>query len=438
MIILKNATVVNFEPPEVLENMDVVIHEERIVEVKKDAASKYKKDTGTEFIDLNGKIVMPGLVCGHNHFYSGLARGILAKIPPSNDFISILKNLWWRLDRAIDEEILYYSGMVCALDAIKCGTTAVIDHHASPAFVKGSLNVLKSCFEKTGLRGLLCYEITDRNGKKELEAGLNENLDFIKNSEDHKLVKGMIGGHAPFTVPDEMLKSIGQAMKDLNTGFHIHVAEDKYDVAHSHHQYGLDIIDRLNQFGVLNDRSILAHGVHLKLDEIEKLNASGCYLAHNPRSNMNNNVGYFPYLENVKNGLMGTDGIGSDMFEELKVAYFKHKDMGGAFWPNDFIKMLHRNNKVFAKYFDQMFGKVAVGHAADIAILDYTPSTPLNSDNIGGHMVFGMSSNLVETVIIAGKIVLRDRKFNFDTTEIYKNAQKAAQKLWDNMDQLDV
>ncbi|HMM22727.1 MAG TPA: putative aminohydrolase SsnA [Selenomonadales bacterium] len=441
MLLLKNATVVEFQPPSVRTGLDVAIAGTVIADVGTGLDSQYSCD---RVIDLSGAIVIPGIVCSHNHFYSGLARGILANIKPCPDFVSVLSNLWWRLDRAIDEEILYYSGMVCSLEALRCGTTAVIDHHASPAFIRGSLNVLKKAFEATGLRGVTCYETTDRNGgMAEIEAGVEENTSFAElcakdreeKGEAH-LVEAMIGAHAPVTVPDAALRLLAEATGKTGRGLHIHVAEDRYDVSHSHHRYGKDIIPRLNDFGLIDDKALLVHGVYLSAEDIGLINQQDAYLVHNARSNMNNNVGYNGQLPKYRNLALGTDGMGSDMFEEFRFAYFKHKDAGGPLWPDGYLRFLANGNGLLARYFDADFGRVAKGHKADLAILDYAAPTPLTAENIGGHIAFGLSSRDVRTVLVNGRIVLEDRQFPFDPAPVYAEARAAARRLWRNMDQL--
>ncbi|MBC9785126.1 putative aminohydrolase SsnA [Heliobacterium chlorum] len=441
MLLLTNATIVEFQPPSVRTGLDVYIYGTEIMEVGENLSGKYVAD---RVIDLKGAMLMPGIVCSHNHFYSGLSRGIMARIKPSPDFISVLQNLWWRLDRAIDEEILYYSGLVCSFEAIRCGTTAVIDHHASPNFIGGSLKVLKQGFEETGLRGITCYETTDRNGGlTEVEAGVQENVDFAKLCEADKqaskgnhLVEAMIGGHAPVTMPDEALRLMAEAVKETGRGIHVHVAEDRYDVSHSHHKYGKDIIPRLYDAGLINEKALLVHGVHLSDTDVAIINDHDAYLAHNARSNMNNHVGYNHKIPQYKNFALGTDGIGSDMFEEFKFAFFKHRDAGGPLWPDSFLKYLYNGNDLLQRYFGGCFGKVAKGYKADLTIVDYASPTPLAPENIGGHIAFGMDSRDVKTVIINGKVVLENREFPMDIQPIYEKARKAAQRLWERMDKL--
>ncbi|MCK9212515.1 MAG: putative aminohydrolase SsnA, partial [Ignavibacteriaceae bacterium] len=426
MIILKNATVIQLYPAQVTTGVDVVIENEVIKAVGKNIAEKYKAD---KIIDASHKIIAPGIVCAHNHFYSALARGILADIQPSTDFISILKNLWWRLDHALDEESLYYSGIIGALEAVKSGTTSVIDHHASPSFIKGSLSILQKSFEQVGLRGILAYEITDRNGSKGMRDGIEESALFIQKIQNEKtenklhLIESAIGGHAPFTLDNKALQLMAEVVAATKSGIHLHVAEDNYDSSFSHHHYGKDILERLEEHNLLSEKSILVHGVHLTNNDLEILNRHNAFLIHNPRSNMNNSVGYMDQLHQVKNLGIGTDGIGANMFEETKFAFFKNQEVKGKLSYPDFMKILQNGNEILNRYFNFSFGKIEEGFAADVVLLDYQAPTPLQSENLAGHFLFGFSSRDVETVIINGKIVYEERHFAFDTTNIYKEAQ---------------
>lgn len=439
MILIKNATALEFNPPSVREGVDILIDGGTIQMVGTALPGTEKAD---KIIDGTGKLVYPGIVCSHNHYYSGLARGIMADIKPSPDFVSVLQNLWWRLDRAIDEEILRYSGLVCCLEAVKCGSTSVIDHHASPSFIEGSLSTLRDTFMTVGLRGMTCYETTDRNlGMAEVEAGVAENLAFAELIDAEKdsrpyLVEAHIGAHAPFTVPQGGMKLLGDAVSRSGRGIHIHVAEDKYDQVDSHAKYRKDITARLEEFGLLNEKAIMVHGLFLSDEDVERINRHDAFLVHNPRSNMNNNVGYNRKLAAFKNVALGTDGIGADMFEEFKFAYFKHKDDGGPLWPDSYLWFLHRGNELLSRNSGAPFGLLQEGYKADIVVADYPSPTPLVAENIAGHLAFGMGSKDVRTVIIEGQVVYEDHAFPFDTEEIYRGAREAAAKLWKNMDQL--
>ncbi len=439
MIIIKNTKALQFDPPTVWNNVDIVIDGDTIADMGKGIAQNYKAD---KVIDGTDKLVYPGLVCSHHHYYSGLSRGVLAEIGPTPDFVSTLKNLWWRMDRALDEESTYYSSIISSIDAIRAGTTAVIDHHASPSYITGSLSTIKRGFDDSGLRGMTCYEVTDRNGIDQMKEGVEENIRFAREidaeaaSGKPHLVDAHIGGHAPCTIPDEGMEMMAAAVKETGRGLHLHVAEDRYDVSQSHLMYGKDIVKRLDSFGILNEKTILVHGIFLSPEEIEILNSHDGFLVHNARSNMNNGVGYNEKLGSYRNLALGTDGIGPNMYEELKFAYFKHKDAGGPLWPGDYLQFLANGNKLLERNFGESFGKLEKGYKADIVVTDYRSPSPLVAENIGGHMVFGMTSSDVETVIINGKLVMENREFPFDIKEIYAKAAAAAQRVWDNMDKI--
>lgn len=442
MLILKNVTAVQFEPAQVREGVDIAIDG---AEIRAIGDNLHAQFPDAQVKEMHGRLVMPGIVCAHNHFYSGLSRGIMANIAPCPDFISTLKNLWWRLDRALDEESLYYSGLICSLEAIKSGCTAVIDHHASPNYIAGSLATLRKGFLKAGLRGMTCFETTDRNGgTRELQQGVEENIRFAQLIDEAKakgsepyLVEAHIGAHAPFTVSNAGLEMLAEALRATGRGLHIHAAEDRYDVSHSHDKYGQDLVVRLAEYGLINDKTLLAHGLYLSDEDIRILNEQDAFLVHNARSNMNNHVGYNQRLAQFCNLALGTDGIGADMFEELKFAFFKHRDAGGPLWPDSFTRFLYNGNQLLNRNFGARFGRLEAGYKADLTICDYPSPTPLAAQNIGGHLAFGLGSSSVHSVMVEGVMVYEDRAFPFDIEPIYAEARKVAARMWQRMDALN-
>lgn len=442
MLILKNVTAVQFEPAQVREGVDIAIDG---AEIRAIGDNLHAQFPDAQVKEMHGRLVMPGIVCAHNHFYSGLSRGIMANIAPCPDFISTLKNLWWRLDRALDEESLYYSGLICSLEAIKSGCTAVIDHHASPNYIAGSLATLRKGFLKAGLRGMTCFETTDRNGgTRELQQGVEENIRFARLIDEAKakgsepyLVEAHIGAHAPFTVSNAGLEMLAEALRATGRGLHIHAAEDRYDVSHSHDKYGQDLVVRLAEYGLINDKTLLAHGLYLSDEDIRILNEQDAFLVHNARSNMNNHVGYNQRLAQFRNLALGTDGIGADMFEELKFAFFKHRDAGGPLWPDSFTRFLYNGNQLLNRNFGARFGRLEAGYKADLTICDYPSPTPLAAQNIGGHLAFGLGSSSVHSVMVEGVMVYEDRAFPFDIEPIYAEARKVAARMWQRMDALN-
>lgn len=454
MIIFEKVKLLSFNPPGVSEECDLVAFgpgEEgakagTIAEIGAGLRAKYPQ---AEFAGSGGYL-SPGLVCAHTHLYSALARGMEVAIQPSKDFAQILDHLWWRLDKAIDEPILEASALAGCADALAAGVTSLVDHHASPNAIDGSLSVIRQAYEEVGLRGILCYETTDRNGAEGARAGIAENLRFAHEVDGMRargaqpMVEAAIGGHAGFTVGQETLEGLAEAVKTSGRGIHIHLAEDKYDAVDSRHRHGLDLVERLEKVGALTPKGIIGHGLWLTPSEIEIMNERDVFLAHNARSNMNNAVGYNALLSTHKNVVLGTDGMGADMLEEFKFAVFRHRESGGPWWPDNFLACLDRGNRLLERYFAAdfascraapvVFGVLAPGNPADLVLWDYDPPTPLDAANIAGHMAFGMSSRSVRSVAVAGKIRIQDRKPLFDIEKIQAMARAQARRLWNNME----
>ncbi len=440
MLIFENVRVIQFEPPSVSDPQDVVAREPdeggTVAEVGKNLKARYPqaKSGGS------GGYLSPGLVCSHTHLYSALARGILAEIKPSKDFGQILAHLWWPLDRAIDEPILRASARSGLADAAFCGVTTVVDHHASPSFLDGSLDVIRAAYDEIGLRGLLCYETTDRNGLPEGRAGVRENerfaraLDAERKAGGKPRVEAAIGAHALFTIGEETLGLLSDAVKSTGRGIHIHAAEDKFDASDSRHRYGLDLVERMDRAGLLGPKAILGHGLWLTPSEVEIINERDAFLAHNARSNMNNAVGYNALLPSVNNVVLGTDGMCADMAEEFKFACFRHRESGGPWWPGDFLRALDRGNRLMERYFPgARFGRVEPGYAADLVLWDYDPPTPLAAENLAGHLAFGLGSRSVRSVAVDGALVVRDREAAFDSAAVLAEGRAEAARLWKRM-----
>ena len=439
MTILENVRIIGFYPGSVSSALDLAIEGPLIVDAGEHLASKYPEAQREEV----GLYVSAGLVCSHNHFYSMLARGLTVAITPSKDFTQQLANLWWRLDRAIDEKILLSCALAGAAEAAMCGVTSVVDHHASPSFIEGSLDMLMQGFETVGLRGILCYETTDRNGSAGAKAGVKENMRFAKALDakrakgEDPLLEGAIGAHAPFTVGEDTLAALAAACTETKRGLHIHAGEDRYDAVDSRYRYGCDLAVRLDRAGLLDQKTILAHGLYLSRDEVDLVNDRECFLAHNAKSNMNNTVGYNDHLPLYKNAVLGTDGIGSDMIGEAMLAFFKHRDQGGPLWMDSFLRMMQNGNTLLERYFTgKKFGSVQPGFQADLTFWDYDPPTPLLGENLAGHAAFGLSSRMVRSTMVAGKYVVKNRIPLFDSKSIMADGREQTVRLWKNMEAL--
>jgi len=436
--LLQSSTVVTFDPPAV-ERADLRVAAGRIIERN----SAIEPNETEEVVNLNGKLIMPGMVCAHTHLYSALARGMPAPPRAPTNFKEILELIWWRLDRALDEETIYWSAIGGAIDAARAGTTCLFDHHASPSYVGGSLQIVREAIEKIGLRAVLCYEVTDRAGSRGRDHGVGENRAFLRwarhamNEPSHKaMFRGMVGAHASFTLSDESLDRCAGLMQEFDAGLHIHVAEDECDVVDAQAKYGIGVIERLARHDALSPRTILAHGVHLAEHEIDQAISAGAWFAHNPRSNANNGVGYAPVSKFGQRMVLGTDGIGADMFEEARFAYFKGRDSGSGFTANDWLRVLANNHKLASEIFDVNLGAIDAGCRADLIVLDYRPPTPLTSENLAWHLAFAMNSATVESVMVNGDFIIRDRQATFDEEYLSEQARTAATRLWKKLKSL--
>ena len=441
MIIGNGRVITRDEKNPYIENGAVVIKDNTIIAVGEYSLlkEKYKEE---EFIDAKGKVIMPGLINTHMHIYSAFARGMAGKGPAPKNFTDILENLWWRLDKGLTLEDTKYSAYTTYLDCIKNGVTTVFDHHASPYSVEGSLFTIGDAAKELGVRTCLCYETSDRDGEEILKAGIKENINFIKkyNNVNEDMLKGMFGMHAAFTLSDKSLDMCREAMEGLDAGYHIHTSEGIDDLYDSLRNHGKRVVERLMDFDILSDKTIAVHCVHVNSREMEILKQTNTNVVHNPESNMGNAVGCSPVLEFIKRGInvgLGTDGYTSDMMESMKVGNIIHKhnlcDPNVGF--NEVSSMAFDNNrKISSKYFNKEVGALKEGAYGDVIIVDYNPLTPLNENNINGHIIFGMSGRCVTDTIINGKVVMRNRVINtVDEEKIFSKSRELAQKLWERI-----
>jgi putative selenium metabolism protein SsnA len=429
-MLIEGATVVTLDPPEV-SVADLRVAGDRIVE----RGPGLRPHAGEEVLDLSGRLVLPGLVNAHSHLYGTLARGMTWPSTRPRKLLEILERVWWRLDRALDEETVYLSALVGGIEAALCGTTVLIDHHSSPGFVEGSLATVKRALEEVGIRSVLCYEVTDRNGTAGRDAGLAENVSFQK-AQKGGLTRGMVGAHASFTLSPSSLERLAEAVQETGSSLHVHAAEDRHDVSHCHRKYGLGLVERFKQHGLITSRSIFAHGVHLSPTDVEGVHASGGWIAHNPRSNMNNSVGYAP-TRAFSRAALGTDGLDQDMFAEARAAYLKKRDAGQRQALGDTMQLLAGGHRLAAALFGLALGKLDVGGPADLLVLDYPSPTPLNAESLAGHLLFGIDRGHVSSVMVAGRFVVRERELvNVSPRIAYRRARKAAPLLWKRMESL--
>jgi putative selenium metabolism protein SsnA len=437
-LLIHNGTILTFGTPcRVLEGQALLIEGDRIARIAPKDAIPGPFD---RVIDAGGRVVMPGLVNAHMHFYSTLVRG-LGKMAPSATFQEILEHLWWRLDRQLSLDDVEMSAQIILLDAIRKGTTTLVDHHASPHAVMGSLDRIASAVKASGLRACLCYEVSDRDGEAIAREGLEENARFARRcaQEEDPQLRALFGLHAAFTLSDATLDRAAALGLSLGVGFHVHVAEAASDVEANLQRHGLSPVARLQAHGLLGRGSIAAHAVHASEADAEILAATETFVAHNPQSNLNNAVGIADLVGLASRGVrvgLGTDAMTVAMLEEVRVAlwaqHLRQENPSCAFMEVA-SALFVRNPELASQLWGFPVGTLQEGAAADLILVDYHPPTPLDASTVLGHLIFGLSQAQVDTTICAGRVLMEGKRLALDLDEaaLAARSRDLARRLWD-------
>jgi cytosine/adenosine deaminase-related metal-dependent hydrolase len=382
-------------------------------------------DAAGRILDCSGALLGSGDVNAHTHIYSGLAPlSMPAPEPPPENFVQILERVWWRLDRALDTKTLRASARYYIAHALLSGTTCLIDHHESPELIDGSLSILADACQELGMRAVLCYGATERNGDRdEAQRGLAECRRFIEQNE-RPLVRGMIGLHASFTVSDETIREAGQLARELDVPIHIHLAEDAADVADAQKRGYSSPLERLQTLDCLPEQSVLAHGVHLTAEQVDTLATRPLWLVQNPRSNRGNKVGYPRHLHRSDRVALGTDGYPSRMNDEqlalMELAIVQRERLC------DVTRRAERGRDLAAERFATPLGFFE-GARADVGAFFTEPVA-------ASHQTAHSREVRVKHLLVDGQLVVEDGNLlTADIEQIDRQAQAAAPELWDKM-----
>lgn len=424
MIALINARIYDYH--HYIENAYVIFNQ-KIVDIG--SMDTYSKNSAYEEIDCQNKLIMPGLVTGHTHLYSTFARGASLSFNPKN-FLEILKQMWWKIDHFLDEDMIYYSALMGGMDQLKHGTTTLVDHHASH-LVKGSLSLIhKALIQTLGLRAVLAFETSDRFNVSD---AIKENIDYI----DHPKVDsaGMFGMHASLSLSDESLEKIKKVLGQR--GIHIHVAESQMDEDECLKTYGKRVVQRLDDFGLINENSLLVHCTHINEEEMDIIKKRNATIAINPTSNLNNAVGISHVKAFMDKGIrviLGNDGlIQSQVFEYLNTYYLGHlKNQSPTAFNLGHIKQIMINTYDFAsEKLKISLGQIKKDFEADLLVLPYKPYTKMDENNAFGHMFFGVFPGfLPDKVFVKGKAVIDGYQFCQEDQQWLKEARRQSDKLW--------
>lgn len=379
---------------------------------------------GGEVIDCRGKIVTKSFGIGHHHAYSALARGMGSPEKSPENFYEILKYIWWTLDKSLDREMIEASALSTAIACAKAGSTYVIDHHASPEFIPGSLDIIAQAFDKVGISHLLCYEVSDRDGTEKAEEGLEETSQYLDRSGG----QGLVGLHASFTVENKTMKKAADLVKKFHSGIHIHVAEDVYDEEATRKNFGKTVVERLQEYGFLDaPKTILAHCLHLSEKEKEIIRDSKAWVVQNPDSNLNNHVGFFDGRTLGDRIMLGTDGMHSDMIHTSQQAYF----LGQTFDSIDVDSAYGRFRNIHE--YLECNGFEGDGEN-NLVVLDYKSPTPVKSENFTAHFIYGLRASDVQHVISNGQLIMKDRHIEtVNEDEVQAASKEQALWLWRRM-----
>ncbi len=377
---------------------------------------------GDEVIECGGRLVTRSFACGHHHAYSALALGMPPPAAAPANFGEILERVWWRLDRWLDRPMIEASALATAVDAVRCGVTFIIDHHSSPSAIEGSLETLRAAFDRVGITCLPCYEMSDRDGPRASEEGVEETRRYLESGR-----QGLVGLHASFTVGDELLKRAVDLAETFSTGVHMHVAEDPVDWADTQVRYGCGVVERLNQAGVLaSGKTILAHCLHLHEFETG---------AHRPLSRMGGpECG--EQSQQRRGHAEGRRARGAHLPRHRRAAQRHaarravHLARRAAFRSSGSRRGLPppaRRSPVLSKPTDSK------GDGEDnLVVLDYPTRTEITEENVLSHFIYGLRSSHVVSVIARGRVVLRDRRIvTVDESEIHAVARAEARRLWE-------
>lgn len=377
--------------------------------------------SGLDVLDCSGKLVTRAFGIGHHHLYSALARGMPGPSSPPRSFVEILEKIWWNLDKQLDSDMIRACAWAGALDALKSGVTFIIDHHASPRSVSGSLFILAEVLEEAGLGHLLCYELSDRDGPASRADGLEETDAYLASGRS-----GLVGLHASFTVSDGLLQDALSLAEKHHTGIHIHVAEAQSDQEHCLATHGCRVVERLARAGALSSSmTLLAHCLHLSLEERALIQASPVWVAQNAESNLNNAVGRFDPAGLGERILIGTDGMHSDALRSARAAFLTGQPGTSMVESYRRLRNLHHYLKA---------AQVPGDGENNLVVLDYDPPTPITDENWLGHLFYALERAQVEHVIAQGCLRVRGRQVvGVDEAAINAFTRAQARRLWQRL-----
>lgn len=387
--------------------------------------------------EINDGVIMPGLVCAHTHLYGIALRGAILNITPPSDFLQILQRVWWPLDEKLTNEDAYATALAACMEFALSGTTTFADTYSAPNGIEGSLDAIARAVNEIGIRGVISFEATERRSEEEGRRGVEENIRFLK-KQDKGRAFGMISLHASFTVTDDLIRRGVEAAEKYNAPITIHVSEGPNDLYHNMERYGKRTVERLKETGLLSNKAVLAHCVHLNYDELQIIKQTGTNVAHNPMSNMLNAVGVQPLPEMLKLGInvgLGNDGYVFDMFENMRSCFLLHRVARrdpNVIPPQRVLNMATVDAARAYGLYD--IGSIEVGKKADLIVV--RPSvlaTPLTG-SIYGYIINALRGEDVKMVFVDGELVVKDHRLTkINHEEAERKVLGIIEDLWERL-----
>jgi cytosine/adenosine deaminase-related metal-dependent hydrolase len=425
-VALTGGTLVELHPPR-MGQADVVVRGEVVVQVGGTIPANVPR------IDVSGCVVTPAFVVAHTHLCMALTCGMPPPATTPRTLADHLQWVWWALDKALDDDLVHTSALVGAAAAAKSGAACVVDHHSSPRAIDGSLDRIEAALDEIGIRGVLCYETSDRDGRGRRDGGLAENRRFLEKVRTAKTKhRALVGAHAPMTLNDDTLDAVREVADAFGVGMHVHVAEDLTDHLDAERIRKTPLGSRLERLGIARRGSIVAHAVQLDAKTAELMTQAGATIVTNPRSNMAHGVG----LCGIGGGrvALGTDGFDNDILAEARAYWLRHTEARDGLGRETGARIVAGQELAQQLFSDPVAPRIVAGARADLAVLDYDPMTPMTPSNVADHVARSWTSAHVKHTMVGGRFVMRDRKLlHIDERELVLRARAAASRLWERM-----
>lgn len=425
-VVLAGATLVELHPPRV-GRADVLLRGMIIGQVGGEIPA------GPPRIDASGCVITPAFTIAHTHLHRALSMGMPMPAAPPQTLHDYLQWIWWPLDRALDDELVEVSALVAAAAAAKAGAAVVIDLHSSPNAIDGSLDRVESALDEVGLRGILAYETSDRDGSAKRDAALAENRRWLKRVRSGSTFhRGLVGAHAPMSLNDETLDALCAQANEFKVGMHIQLAEDGSDGLDAERNRGAWLAQRIERLGAFRSGSVIAHANELPLEALPPLTKGGAIVATCPRANARHGARLFAgWGDGIA---LGTAGIDGNLLAEAQAYALRHEEARDGLMREVGLRIV--TGQVFAGRLlgDGMPPRIAAGARADLAVLEYDPPTPINPTNVLEHVARGLAAAQVRHTIVGGRFVVKDRVLTtLDERALLERARPAATRLWERM-----